>query len=316
MSERAPVASVVVGAVTTLSALVFLDKCCTAQSADATAAPSPRPASETKHHNRSGRGVGSDVASKFGLKRRVEHAMPDVRVAPIVPDSEENELAELALDAWGTIASDRGEREHPLTALLRDERFGDDIGLRLTVGVRRACLAAVVFAEDHDSTSNVLHLPCLVGARPEWGCGTEEHRQQEAAVTADTERKVLREQQVEERIIAEVEVRFNEWLVAERAENLYLDTIPQERQQHVKAQIRQQVSTELNRRTNESGRDAPEAVAKRCVADFATSVLGLICREESSTIDFDMAARRHTGHLVIVKPQGYVSYSHHCKSAR
>ena len=49
----------------------------------------------------------------------------------------------------------------------------------------------------------------------------------------------------DEQINEQVEDRFNEWMVRQRAENVHLDTIPQERQQEEKARIRQEVMDEL-----------------------------------------------------------------------
>ena len=43
-----------------------------------------------------------------------------------------------------------------------------------------------------------------------------------------------------------VEDRFNEWMVRQRAENVFLDTIPQEQQMEERARIRQDVIDELN----------------------------------------------------------------------
>lgn len=174
------------------------------------------------------------------------------------------------------------------------------------VGVRKACLAAVAFAEDEYSTASALHLPRIVGDRPAWAEGDdeEEQRQQEA----EAEAQQLR-QDLEERIEAEVEVRFNEWMVEERAENLYLDTIPQERQQREKAQIRQQVSQQLRQRSCAGGGSAvvPEAVAKVAVADFAVAVLGLRVRMERSAAG--PIGQQQVSHLVLEKPSGYASYS-------
>jgi hypothetical protein len=231
-----------------------------------------------------------------------------------------NEMAEQALDDWGRIVRERGGEMHPLTALQADGRFSGDVGLRLIVGVRQACLAAVTFAEDQYSACNTLHLPHIVGDRPAWGKGTEEQRLQEKEAEAEAEEQLRHELEIEERIRAEVEVRFNEWIVAERAENLYLDTIPQERQQHEKARIRQQVSHELNKRGGSGGSaGVPEAVAKMNVADFATNVLGLRARMETSPAEFDVGTERQVSHLVLEKPGGYVSYSsrnHQCRELR
>lgn len=178
--------------------------------------------------------------------------------------------------------------------------------------MRKACLAAVAFAEDEYSTASALHLPRIVGDRPAWAkeIDEEDQRQQEAEVAEELLRQKL-EVDLEERIHAEVEVRFNEWLVDERAENLYLDTIPQERQQREKAHIRQQVSQELHRRSSVGGDNpvVPEAVAKTSVADFAVTVLGLRVRMERSAAGVGVGARKLVSHLVLEKPPGYVRYS-------
>jgi hypothetical protein len=319
-SRLAAAASLAVGAAATVVAMVLVDRCAAPPSSSA--ARRPRAAA--------GRGMGADVASKFGLKKHGDAddgdtdptsgpldgagpsnaaPAPAARARPpaadFVPPPEESELAQEALDAWGRAASERGEAEHPLTALQKDGRFVGDVGLRLVVGVRQACLTAVVFADDQYSSSNKLHLPRLVGARPAWAQGTEEQREQEEAAAEAEARQLRRRQLHEERVAAEVKVRFNEWLVDERAENLYLDTIPQERQQDERVRLRQQVERELEQRgAAPSAEPEPEGVAKRMVADFATSVLGLAARMEVS--GSGSAKERY---LVLQKPPGYVSYS-------
>lgn len=328
MEERlTAIVSVSVGAAITLGAVSLANRCCwTASSGNRSCsvhATQHSPAQTSADPRRAGRGAGADVAGKFGLKRhtdsnreatgRTRALNPSPAPTRFVQDYiEDNEVAEQALDDWGRIVHERGGDVHPLTALQADGRFTGDAGLRLTVGVRRACLAAVVFAEDQYSACNALHLPRIVGDRPEWGKGTEEQRLQEEEAEAEAEQQLRQELEIEERIRAEVDARFNEWLVAERAENLYLDTIPQERQQHEKARIRQQVSHELDKRSG-SGRSSvvPEAVAKMNVADFATTVLGLRVRVETSPAEFSVGPGRQVSHLVLEKPGDYVSYSSH-----
>ena len=213
---------------------------------------------------------------------------PSPPAEPAAPP-EVSAAAQAALDRWEAVARERGEAEHPLTALQRDKRFAGEVGMRLVVGVRRGCLAAVSFAESRDSPR--LRLPRLVGDRPAWAeeAGEAERQQAEQQQREQEQREQERERQVD----VAVQKALTDWLVAQRADNVYLDTLPQERQAEQRARIRQAL---LKQRGAEAQPQTPEGVAREKVEDFAVTVLGLWVTREGE---------EGQGGLVMTKPPGY-----------
>ena len=100
------------------------------------------------------------------------------------------------------------------------------------------------------------------------------------------------EQERERQLDVAVQKALTDWLVAQRADNVYLDTLPQERQAEQRARIRQAL---LKQRGAEAQPQTPEGVAREKLEDFAVTVLGLWVTREGE---------EGQGGLVMTKPPG------------